>query len=298
MERETLVTLLIMTCGGLLLQLLAVWPVRPPAGIDPLVRERQAWRALCRPAVGLLACAAWFIGWALLEPDPVRDPLDPWVVVLVWLPFGVLFGRAVLRAVWSLVRELPDCGVSTFGLLQPRVAFSPYLARNLAEPVIAAALAHEYAHARHRDPLRIWLAQLITDLQWPWPHAQRRLRLWLEALEPARDAEARRHGIAGADLAAAMLASVRFVRELTPRQRAGLGGTQQAHAKLVADPQSLRGRVAQLLAPLPPATAPTEARVWGVRRTTVLIIAALLCVVLLGALGGQWVMRPLLALTT
>ena len=298
MERETLVTLLIMTSGGLILQLLAGWARRQPSGVDPAARERQAWRALCRPAVPILVCAAWFIGWALLEPDPVRDPLDPYVVVSLWLPFGVLFARAVVRALWSLVREPPECGVSTFGLLQPQVAFSPFLARRLDEPVIHAALAHERAHARHRDPLRIWLAQLITDLQWPWPQAQRRLSEWLEALELARDEEARREGVDGTDLAAAILASVRYVSDLTPRQRTSLGGTQFAHARLVGDPDSLRSRVSQLLKPLAPASDAAPAAAVGLRRPLVLTLVVLLAVMALGAAFGQLIIRPLLALTT
>ena len=298
MERETLVTLLIMICGGMMLQLLALWPQRRPGGADPAARERQAWLALCRPAAPILVWAAWFIGWALLEPDPVRDPLDPYVIVSLWLPFGMLFGRAIIRAVWSLLRELPECGVSTFGLLQPQVAFSPFLARQLDEPVIRAALAHERAHARHRDPLRIWLGQLITDLQWPWPQAQWRLRTWLEALELARDEEARREGVDGTDLAAAMLASVRYVSDLTPHQRASLGGTQLAHARLVGDPESLRSRVSRLLAPLLPGPEAAPARAVRLHRSLVLSVVVLLAVVVLGAAFGQLIIRPLLALTT
>lgn len=295
MGREILLTLSIMTCGGLILQLLAPWPPAGTAGADPAARERRAWRALCRPVVPVLVSAAWLIGWALVEPDPVRDPLDPAVVVCLWLPFGLLFARAGARAAWALVRELPECGVSTCGFLQPQVVFSPFLARQLDEPVIRAALAHEHAHARHRDPLRIWLAQLITDLQWPWPQAQRRLTAWLAALELARDEQARREGIEGTDLAAAVLSSVRYLGELAPRERSGLGGTQLAHARLVGDGLVLEQRVSRLLAPLPPSCDGGHGP--GLRRTLVLMIPLLLAAVLLGVLYGQSIMLPLLALT-
>ena len=295
MGREILLTLSIMTCGGLILQLLAPWPPAGIANSNPAVRERQAWRALCRPVAPVLVSAAWLIGWALVEPDPVRDPLDPAVVVCLWLPFGLLFARAGARAAWALVRELPECGVSTCGFLQPQVVFSPFLARQLEEPVISAALAHEHAHARHRDPLRIWLAQLITDLQWPWPQAQRRLTVWLAALELARDEQARREGIEGTDLAAAVLSSVRYLGELAPQERSGLGGTQLAHARLVGDGLVLEQRVSQLLAPLPP--EPDGGHGPGLRRTLVLMIPLLLAAVLLGAVYGQSIMLPLLALT-
>ena len=296
MERETLVTLLIMLSGGLMLQLLAAWPPAKAAGADPAALERQAWRDLCRPALAVLLLAAWFVGWALTEPDPVRDPLDPGVVVLLWLPFGLLFMRAAVRAAWALLREPPECGVSTCGFLQPQVVFSPFLARRLDEPLIHAALAHEHAHARHRDPLRIWVAQFITDLQWPWPQAPRRMTAWLAALELARDEEARREGIEGPDLAAAVLASVRFLGELPARQRDALAGTQLVHARLIGDAQTLHQRVARLLAPTRGSGA--AATRFSLRRRVVLMVPLLLAVMLLGAVWGQRIMLPLLGLTT
>ena len=297
MGREILLTLLITMSGGLIVQLLAGWPAGVRAGADPAARERQAWIGLCRPVVPVLVMVAWLIGWALREPDPVRDPLNPAVLVCLSLPFGVLFARAGVRAVWALMRELPECGVSTCGFLQPQVVFSPFLARQLEEPVIRAALAHERAHARHRDPLRIWLAQLITDLQWPWPQAQRRLTAWLTALELARDEEARHAGVEGADLAAAVLASVRYLGELAPPQRAAFGGTQLAHARLLGEGQALQQRVQRLLAPMPAAAALARAGRRGLRRLLMPMIPLLLTALLLGAVYGQTIMRPLLALS-
>ncbi len=298
MGRETLVTLLIMICGGLLLQLLAAWPSGVAADADPAALERQAWLALCRPVAFVLMSMSWLIGWALIEPDPVRDPLDPGVVLLLWLPFGLLFARAAVRAAWSLVREFPECGVSTFGLLQPRVVFSPFLARRLDEPEIRAALAHERAHARHRDPLRIWAAQIITDLQWPWPQAQRRLFHWLEALELARDEEARREGIAGTDLAAAVLASMRFIGELPAKQQTRLAGTQLVHARLIGNEKTLRHRVSRLLAPLPVPSGAVPLKLIGLRRTLLLLTPLMLAAMLLGVVYGQRIMQPLLGLTS
>jgi hypothetical protein len=297
MERETLVTLLIMMSGGLMLQLLGAWPVRAASCADPAALERQAWRALCRPVAPVLVIAAWLVGWALTEPDPVRDPLDPGVVVWLWLPFGLLFARASVRAAWALVRELPEC-VSTIGFLRPLVVFSPFLARQLDEPVLRAALAHERAHARHRDPLRIWVAQVITDLQWPWPQAQRRLTAWLAALELARDEEARCEGIDGSDLAEAVLASARFLGELPAPQLTTLGGTQLAHARLIGDETSLRHRVSQLLAPLPAMPDEVTEKLFGLQRMIVLVLPLLLAAMLLGAVSGQRIMQPLLGLTS
>ncbi len=295
MERETLVTLLSMIFGGLALQVLAGLPAGGSAAVDPAVLERQTWLAVCSPLAPVLVIAAWLIGWAFTQPDPVTG-LDPYVIAAVWLPFGLLFARAAVRAVWALVRNPPECGVSTFGFLQPQVAFSPFLARRLDEPVIRAALAHEHAHARHRDPLRIWVAQIITDLQWPWPQAQRRLTAWLAALELARDEEARRDHIEGADLAAAVLASVRYLGELSPCERTGLGGTQLAHARLIGDETTLKHRVSRLLAPSSRAEG-ASAKYFGLRRALVLMVPLVLLAMTLGVLYGPRIMSPLLGLT-
>ena len=295
MERETLVALLTMIFGGLVLQALAGWAAGGSTGMHPSALERHAWLAVCSPLVPVLVIAAWLVGWAFTQPDPVTG-LDPFIVLAVWLPFGFLFARATVRAVWALVRDSPECGVSTFGFLQPQVVFSPFLARRLDEPVIRAALAHEHAHARHRDPLRIWVAQFITDLQWPWPQAQRRLTAWLAALELARDEEARRENIEGADLAAAVLASVRFLGDLAPRERRGLGGTQLVHARLIGEEQTLQYRVSRLLAPsLRAETTPGKSR--GLRRRLVLMVPLLLLAMMLGIVYGPRIMHPLLGLT-
>ncbi len=291
MERETLVTMLLMFFGGCALQALAVWPGALPAARDADALEREAWIRVCLPAVPMLLIGAWLVGWALTQPDPVRDRLDPIVVVALWLPFGLLFLRALLRAVWALLREPPECGVSTVGLMTPQVVFSPFLARQLDETGIRAALAHERAHGRHRDPLRIWIAQLITDLQWPWPRARRRLEVWLETLEWARDEEARRHGVEGQDLAAAVLASVRFLGK--PGPRAVLAGTQLAHARLLGDGQTLQRRVGRLLAPLPRVDRARE----RLGASVALWIPLLFAILMLGVVYGGFIMRPLLALT-
>ena len=137
--------------------------------------------------------------------------------------------RALVRAVWSLCRSTRNCGIATVGLFWPRIVVAPELETILDERAIEAALAHERAHLRHRDPLRIWLAQFVTDLQWPRPSAQRRFTDWLMCLEEARDDEARATGVEGADLAAA--------------------------AQLIGAQEGLPARIARLLRPIP-ASAP------------------------------------------
>jgi hypothetical protein len=297
MERESLLLILIMLLGGLALQPFAFWPSRDPNFANARDLEQRSWLRLWFPVVPLLLVTAWLCGWALSEPDPVPDPLEPWVVLAASAPFALLFVRAGVRAAWALLRQPPECGVSTVGLVRPMVLFSPFLAKQLDDGVIRAALAHERAHALHRDPLRILLAQLVTDLQWPWPSARRRLETWLGALELARDEEARAAGVDGPDLAAAVLASVRYLSRATPEERASLTGTQLAHARLIGDARALQDRVSRLLAPLPQAAAAAERRI-SCDRQALLLLPVLLTALALGALYGERVMHSLLGLTS
>jgi hypothetical protein len=243
MERESLLATLIVILGGFALQMFAAWPcVR---GDEPASRRLEVlrWCALWLPAAMALTVAAWLCGWALSQPDPVPGHVNG-VIFVVALPFLLIGGRAVLRAIWSLCHSPRSHGIATVGLLRPRIVIAPDLERALDARALRAALAHEDTHVRHRDPLRIWLAQFVTDLQWPWSAAQRRFTDWLAVLEIARDDEARADGIDGADLAAAVLGSVRFQLRVS-------GGA----ATLIGRPQALPGRIARLLAPLPAGAA-------------------------------------------
>ncbi len=294
MERESLLVILAILLGGVALQPFVLWPSGAPRAATPAELERRTWIRLWIPLVPLLLIAAVLLGWALREPDPVRDRLDRGALLAVWAPFGLLFARATLRALWAIARRPTDCGVSTVGLIQPQVVFSPFLAKLLGDETIRAALAHERAHALHRDPLRIWLAQWVTDLQWPWPPVKRRFDAWLDALELARDDEARMGGTDGADLAAAVLASMRFLARLPPQDRARCNGSQLAHARLTGDSRALRNRVSRLLSPLPElARAPGPGKLGSVGYLLPPLLAA---AVLLGWAQGDRLVQALLAL--
>src|SRR5204862_92527 len=125
-----------------------------------------------------------------------------------------------------------------------RVFIAPELSARLDERALHAALEHEMAHARHRDPLRLWLAQIATDLQWPLVAAQQRFTDWRNALELARDAEACER-VEGSDLAAAPAAAA---------PAPGAAAAHQALDKIVAGPDAAarRAEIAKL-DPLAPA---------------------------------------------
>jgi BlaR1 peptidase M56 len=280
MERESLLSLLIVLLGGLALQTFASWPFASgrTAGVEDL--ERTRWTRLWWPLTPALLVAAWLCGWALSQPDPVPDRVGL-LVFAGCVPFVFLVARAVMRATWSLIRRPEEYGVATVGFIRPRIVISLDLAKVLDDRALRAALEHERAHARHRDPLRIWLAQFATDLQWPWPSAQRRFRAWQAALECARDDEARAAGVDGPDLAAAVLASLRFHSSVMGRG-----------AQLTGEASTLEERVARLLRPLPQSSQDGSP---SLERAALLLTPALLLAVALGIAFGERILKPLLA---
>jgi hypothetical protein len=231
--------------------------------------------------VPAFAVAAWLCGWALSQPDPVPHHVG-WVIFVAAVPFAIVGGRAVVRAAWSLWQSPDEFGIVTVGLLRPHIVVAPALAKTLDDRAIGAALAHERAHVRHRDPLRIWLAQFVTDLQWPWGASRRRFTRWLATLQCARDDEARAAGVEGADLAAAVLAELRF--------QLGTGGPGTAPR----GQEGLPARIARLLGPLPdtpPTREPSHLLVAGS------VLTVLLVAVVLGIACGERLIGPLLALS-
>ena len=281
MERETLLMLLMLLLGGLALQLFSAWPHRRVFLSWSRPLERRQWRALWSPLVPALCVAAWLLGWALSQPDPVPYRVDRFIFLLC-VPFLAIGLRALARAVWSLWRSPDDYAIATVGVLKPRIVVAPGLERVLDPHALAAAVAHERAHLRHRDPLRIWLAQFVTDLQWPSGSAQRRYTSWLAALENARDDEARAAGVDGADLAAAVLGSLRF-------QLANPG----PYATLTGEAPALPARIERLLRPLPQTTPPRETH-WLVVLGSLGL--ALLLALDVGAAWGGRLIAPLVAI--
>jgi hypothetical protein len=281
MERESLLTVLTILLGGMALQLIGAWLSTHSRRKPGFELEHAAWMRLWRPLIPALVVAAWLCGWALSQPDPVPHRVGP-LVFIVCAPFALIGVRAVLRAGWSLLGTPEQFGIATVGLIRPHIVCAPELVKVLDERAIEAALAHERAHVRHLDPMRIWIAQFVTDLQWPWASAQRRFETWLAALEHARDDEARAEGIEGADLAAALVASVRFHHNIA----------QGACARLIGDRSALAERVERLLQPLesaPPDRTPTA------RQVALFLTLALVVALALGTLYGERVVGTLLA---
>ncbi len=207
MNRELLlIGLAALVCGGV------VWSVAPLHGAvaagPTWRRERRAWRGVIAPLVVIAFGTTMLLGWAVQEPQLSDERLAPfaWAFAIVVL---LLWTRALVRFVQSIMAR-PALPIAVVGVLNPRIVVDPNVERVLDTDALAAALAHEQAHVRHRDPLRIAMAQLATDLQWPWPQPRRRLAAWRDLLEETRDDEAIVGGANPDDLAAAIIEAARW----------------------------------------------------------------------------------------
>jgi hypothetical protein len=282
MDRECCASLLIALVGGTAFLASGWCPVADARIRSARALERITWWRLWLPVAPALAVASAFCGWALLEPDPIPESM-PVSLILMSTPFLVLLARAAVRSGWALIRDPGDPGTATVGLLRPWIVFSPRLAKTLDDRQIEAALEHERSHARHWDPLRIWLVQLVTDLQWPWPQARERMQRWLIALELARDEEARARGIDGTDLAEAIIASARF----------GQSASHPAQAALTGQSAALKERIARLLEPL--SADPAQAHL---RTPLFLLLPTSVIALGFGLMFGEGVVRALFWLAT
>jgi beta-lactamase regulating signal transducer with metallopeptidase domain len=262
MSRDFVLAALVLISCGSLACLAGFLPSRAEA---PAPSEPRAWRLVWAPLAPAAAALALLIGWALHEPSVTDEILSPTALVLA-APLAAMWLRAALRAAAALRASARGLTAGVVGLLRPRVVIDPRFRAALDTASLEAVLAHERAHARHRDPLRIWLAQLATDLQGPTRAARARLAAWTEALETSRDDEARREGIHGEDLANALVVAARAAAPRRPAAVATFGSPEA----------SLTARVDRLLAPLERAAPPRAS----------LAIAALAAVVAAAALVG------------
>jgi BlaR1 peptidase M56 len=240
--------------------------------------ERTCWQQIWAPLVpSAIVCGA-LVGWVVIEPEEAE--VLPLPLILLAAPFLFVWMRATVRAIWSLRRPRSVATAATIGLIRPRVIVASDFLQAIDPDVADAVAAHEAAHARHRDPLRVWTAQLVTDLQWPGPGAVHRLTEWRHALELARDEEIRRAGIDGADLAAAVITALRF----------GPATRSATTVSIVGGHERICDRVGRLLAPLPETHDESQRSVSPFRWSTV---AGPLGALVFGAFCGEAIVRAL-----
>lgn len=275
MDRELVLTILGVLLTGVTLRLGALWP--PTEFViarSSRHSEQNCWWRIWIPLTPTVLVLCALAGWAALEPD--NSELVPRTLLLLSVPCAFIWTRAIWRAVKTLRRRPVVRAAGVIGLWHAHIVMSDQFRARVDDLAAAAAAAHEAAHARHRDPLRLWVAQFATDLQWPSKRAAERLRAWMRVVEFARDDEARQGGIEGADLAAAIIAAVRLNETGHP-----------VVPTLVGDRADFETRIRRLLAPMP--------SVEGVSSSAFrLMIAAapgLVAIALAGAVFGESLVR-------
>ena len=241
MDREIVFSVLVILLAGAVLPFgtaLAL-PVAHGGSATAAGREleRAALRRLLLPLAPMTIVVSMLLGWAAAEPE--NSERLPWAAFVAAVPVLAVWMRAVQRARKALAAPRVRTAAAV-GLIHPCVVVAAHFANAVDEDVLEAALAHERAHVRRRDPLRIWLAQIVTDLQWPFPGARERFVAWRAALELARDEEAR-ETVRGFDLAAAVLAAARLERSTSP----AVAGISSADSRFEL-------RIHRLLSPVPP----------------------------------------------
>lgn len=276
-DREYLLTIFVLVGATASMALANAWLVWREAATGLSIDERLEWRRLWTPLAVAVVSTAWSWGWWLLEPENAESV--PSLFVLAALLAGYVWLRALVRAIKSQ-RDSRRPAAYTSGFLRPRIVIDPAFAELLDEVELAAVQAHEQAHVRHRDPLRVWLAQWCADLQWPSGAARRWLLTWRAALEMARDDEARRDGVDGADLGSALVKAARF---------GFIGG--RSCVCFLGERDAFRARIVRLLSPIEPkATSGRHAS-----RGALALFLMFGIVAAGGALFGEAVVRTLLA---
>jgi hypothetical protein len=244
--RELVLALMILLVCGPLMWLAGLWSGGKVDSDQPCELERKRWTQIWFPHLPSALAAALLVGWALQETPVSDEALHP-IALAVAVAFGLWWARALARALRSLLRPEREPLAATRGLLVPQIRIGAELAAALDADELAAVQLHEAAHARHRDPLRIWLAQLACDLQFPTRKVKQRFDRWLHALELARDDEARRAGADGTALASAIVTAARMQ-----------GAFHRAPCGILGHSCPLEERVARLLAPLPAPSLPSR----------------------------------------
>lgn len=273
MDRELLFLVLLLVFAGPLAWISGAVSPRVPLHASGRMSERLRWRALWRPVLPPCAALAALSGWVVEEPEQAESVHHAYLAIAV--PVAFVWLRAAGRAVLALVCARRAQGPAVVvGVLGPTVRVDVAFLRQLDGDERGAVIAHEEAHARRRDPLRIWLAQIVSDLQWPMPGARIRYAEWQAALELARDEEARLEGADGAALASAVLKSLRR----KPRVEGAIATLGGSEADLIE--RLRRNLEAHVAVDSPPARSTTA-------RSVALVATLLAAAFAVGLLGGE-----------
>ncbi|MEZ4369744.1 MAG: M48 family metalloprotease [Polyangiaceae bacterium] len=200
-----------------------------PHAVCAIVHHAERWCA--EPALFSLALslmvALWALPRVLLERRLASRGQAPGARLT-----ALLAAEPALGELRGRVRVTDSAGPAlvTVGLIWPRVVVQRRLVDQLDDAALRAALAHEAAHVRMRDPLRyllLWWALALNPLG-RWILGDERAR-WLFDRESRCDLDAVEGGACGAALAHALVIAARTPVADTS---AGLGSGSLALIKL------------------------------------------------------------------
>ena len=244
------------------------FPLQRTSSISASRLEGRTWRALWYPLLPAILSFAAILGW--VSREPANAEALPALVILAGVPSAMLLLRVILFAAQTARYKATNKATGTVGILRPRILIADDLRNILDARAFLAVIAHERAHSRHRDPLRLWLSRIVTELQGRSAAAVARYDEWRHVVELARDEEARRSGISGDDLAAAVLEAAKLAAVPSPSLVSLLSSNR------------LQERIDALLRPLSPLD-PLPA--W---RSSLRSIAVTMLLVGCAAAGSAW----------
>ncbi len=138
----------------------------------------MSWQGFC--AVVFAGFTAWKVAFALYRGYQQHR------YSRTLLSFADAQGESVYR----IESDMPSA--FTLGLLRPKVIVSSSLIDSLTREELSVVQRHELAHQQHRDPLRLWLFNLVACVFTPKvrTHLHKAMELTIEQLADARVAQA------------------------------------------------------------------------------------------------------------
>ena len=152
--------------------------------ITLLLSPVGAWAALVMAGAGLLRLGLHVVGFCRMKARLAEAPAAE-VARIRQLAgeFGLRFPVTVL------LDPTDQMEPATMGLLRPALIVTPSVLA-LPESEFRAVMAHELAHVRRRDPLRIWACGVARTLLGWHPLARQVADLFLLEVEMAADQQA------------------------------------------------------------------------------------------------------------
>lgn len=186
----------------------------PAHALRACLVEHPLWTAICLEAFVLLALLGAGVGVAMARGVfqsriPLGQPLGAEHELSRRLR-QIVDNNPRLARLPIIVMQHAPAAIFTHGLRHPRVYVDACFARDNDDALLGAALLHEAAHARSRDPLRVFLVNLCLTLNPLGRLLRADFHRWQDAREAACDAEAVASGGDSLSLAQGILRAARF----------------------------------------------------------------------------------------